>query len=253
MEMTNGTGVRLTVLGGGGAYPTAERPCSGYLLEHDGFRLLVDPGHGTMPRLAEHVEPVAVDAVLVTHGHTDHCADLNPLLRARHLAETPPGPLPLHAPPGALDALLKLDGPMLTDDWKLTDLSPGPETVIGPFTVIAVELPHFVPDLGYRIRAGDRLLAYTGDSATHARTADLARDADVFLAEASFIDQVPARQANGLSSARERAGVATEAGAARLVLCHVWPGTDTDRLTQAARREFEGEIAVAGPNLTLEF
>src|SRR5882724_7923726 len=75
--------VKITVLGGCGAWPAAGQACSGYLVEHGGFRLVIDPGYATVPRLLELVPAAAVDAVLVSHGHPDHCADLNPLLRAR--------------------------------------------------------------------------------------------------------------------------------------------------------------------------
>ncbi len=244
--------MRLTVLGGGGGYPTPDRPCSGYLVEHDGFHLLVDPGHGTMSRLVEYVAPEDVDAALVTHDHADHCADLNPLLRARHLAADPPAALPIHAPSGALGSLLSLDGPMLVDDWTMTGLSRGQEALIGPFTVVPVELPHFVRNLAIRLSVGDRLLAYTGDAGASAESVDLARGADVLLAEASFVDEVPEESADGLSSARDRGALAAEAGVGRLVLCHVWPGASPDRLEQAARRGFSGGIAVAYPGLTME-
>ena len=110
----------------------------------------------------------------------------------------------------------------------------------------------FVSNLGVRISAGGRLLAYTGDAGASPDTVDLARGADALLAEASFVDEVPTESAEGLSSARDRGKVAAEAGVGQLVLCHVWPGESTDRLRQAARREFSGEIAVATPGLTIE-
>ncbi|MGD0244306.1 MAG: MBL fold metallo-hydrolase [Streptosporangiaceae bacterium] len=70
--------VRLTVLGACGAWPEPGQACSGFLVEHDGFRLLVDAGYATVPRLLEHVAAGHLDAVFISHGHPDHCADLTP-------------------------------------------------------------------------------------------------------------------------------------------------------------------------------
>jgi ribonuclease BN (tRNA processing enzyme) len=101
--------MRLTVLGACGAWPEAGQACSGFLVEHDGFRLVVDLGYATVPRLLERTAPGQVDAVFISHGHPDHCADLNPLLRARVLREDPAAALPVYALPGALEICL-LDG-----------------------------------------------------------------------------------------------------------------------------------------------
>ncbi|HEX2355120.1 MAG TPA: MBL fold metallo-hydrolase [Micromonosporaceae bacterium] len=64
--------MRLTVLGGCGVWPEAGGACSGYLVEHDDFRLLLDLGYATVPRLLTRVAAERVDAVFVTHGHPDH-------------------------------------------------------------------------------------------------------------------------------------------------------------------------------------
>src|SRR5215475_8800681 len=109
--------MRLTVIGGCGAWPDAGQACSGYLVEHDGFRLLLDPGYAVLPRLLELVDADQIDAVFVSHRHPDHCADLNPLLRARTLRDTPPAaPLAVYALPGAVDAVLALDRPGMFDE-----------------------------------------------------------------------------------------------------------------------------------------
>jgi ribonuclease BN (tRNA processing enzyme) len=75
--------MRLTVLGGCGAWPEAGQACSGFLVEHDGFRLLVDLGYATVPRLLEVLPAEQADAVFISHRHPDHCADLNPLQATR--------------------------------------------------------------------------------------------------------------------------------------------------------------------------
>src|SRR5687767_3385747 len=98
--------MRLNVLGGSGGFPAARGACSGYLVEHDGFRLLVDPGYAIVPRLLGIVPSEAIDAVLVSHGHPDHVADLNPLLRARLMQDDEAPRLPAYALPGALAPVL---------------------------------------------------------------------------------------------------------------------------------------------------
>jgi ribonuclease BN (tRNA processing enzyme) len=242
--------MRLTVLGGSGAWPAAGGGCSGYLVEHDGFRLLVDPGYATVPRLFGLLPAAEVDAVLVTHGHPDHCADLNPLLRARVLPETGAPPLPVWALPGALDKVLALDGrPLLAGSYELHDL--GPATAIGPFAVRAVPLTHFVPNLGVRLTAGGTTLAYTGDAAPDDALLDLARDADVLLAEASFATTAPEKQRAGLNTAATVGAQAAAAGVRHLVLTHLFPTTDPEAALAAARESFAGPIDVATPGLTV--
>jgi ribonuclease BN (tRNA processing enzyme) len=109
-------GMRLRVLGGCGAWPAAGQACSGYLVESGGFRLLIDPGYATLPRLLRLVDANLIDGVLISHGHPDHCADLHPLLRARALSDNPPPPLAVHTLPNAVDRVLELDRPGLLED-----------------------------------------------------------------------------------------------------------------------------------------
>lgn len=245
--------MRLTVLGGCGAWPTADQPCSGYLVEHEGFTLLVDPGYATMPALLRTHEPDDVDAVLVTHRHPDHCADLNPLLRALALRDVPPPPLPVHARPGALDAVLALDRHgMLAEAYTRHDFPAGDDRPIGPYQVEAFDLPHSVPDNGYRIGVAGSVLAYTGDAGPSPVIADLARDAGVFLCEATHTESVPAEEAGRLGCARDAGRYAALAGVGHLVLTHLWPGTDADDARRSAAAAYDGPITVARPGLVLD-
>jgi ribonuclease BN (tRNA processing enzyme) len=245
--------MRLTVLGGCGAWPAAGQACSGFLVEHDGFRLLVDLGYATVPRLLERAAAEEIDAVFISHGHPDHCADLSPLLRARALSADPPAPLPVHALPGALDAVLALDRPqMLAGAFTLHELSPGRRLDIGPFRAQTRLLPHWVPNAGLRLTAGSRVLAYTGDSGPSPELSELARGCDLLLAEATFVDHVPDHSRRYISSARLAGQQAAGAGAGRLMLTHLWPGTSPVAALAAASDHYDGQTSIADTGIEVD-
>jgi ribonuclease BN (tRNA processing enzyme) len=244
--------VRLTVLGGCGAWPAAGQACSGYLVEHDGFRLLIDPGYATLPRLLQGIEADEVDAVLVSHGHPDHCADLNPLLRARTFRDDrPPAPaLPAYAPPGALRPVLALDRPGALDGAiEVREFTPGDGFSVGPFGVRSWLLPHFVPNAGLRLECGGETLAYTGDSGPSPDRLSLALGADLLLAEASCPREVPGDAARYLSSASQAGRLARRAGVDGLILTHLMPESSVEDSVQAAAEGYDGPTAVASPGL----
>jgi ribonuclease BN (tRNA processing enzyme) len=240
--------MRITVLGGCGAWPLRGEACSGFLVEKNGFRLAIDLGFGTMPLLPS----PDLNAVIVSHGHPDHCADLNPLLRARVLRADPAPPLPVFAPARALDAVLALDRPgMLDTGLDLREFLPGDRFEVGPFRVETALLPHWVPNAGLRLSAGGQVLAYTGDSGPSPEVVRLARDADVFLAEASHLDDVPEEALGFLSSATIAGAEAAQAAAGHLVLTHLFAETPADEAADAARSCFRGEVTVARSGLVL--
>jgi len=246
--------MKITVLGGCGAWPAAGQACSGYLVEHGGFRLLIDPGYATVPRLLGLVSAEHVDAVLISHGHPDHCADLNPLLRARAYQGVPVPALPVFALPGALDAVLALDGPsmQLAQTYELQEFAAGDRLDIGPFDVETRGLPHFVPNVGFRLTAERTVLMYTGDSGPSPRIVELARGADLLLAEATFVEHVPEMAVGLLASARQAAEQASEAGAKRLLLTHLWPGTDPAEALRVAGLAYDGWIGISGAGLVVD-
>jgi ribonuclease BN (tRNA processing enzyme) len=246
--------MRLTILGGDGGWPRPGGACSGYLVQHDGWAGLIDPGPGTFPRLADLLPVAGLDAVLVSHGHPDHLLDLNPLLRARAFVEPPAPPLPVFAPNGALDAVLRLDRPGVVDEAIVVrDLAGGETVAIGPFEVRTVELPHTWPNLGMRISGGNgETLVYTGDCGPSPALVELARDADVLLAEASGVDEVGDQMTGLLSTAGQRGDDARDAGVRTLVLTHLLPGEDPAAAADRARARYPGPVEVARPGLVVE-
>ena len=244
--------MRLTVLGGSGGYPGQGRPCSGYLIDEDGFTILVDPGYGVATVLSAEGAR-GFDAVLVSHAHPDHCADLNPILRARAWSDGSLLPLPIYALSGALDAVMALDRPeVLAGSYVLADLEGDRELAIGPFRVGTARLPHPRPNLGFRLSVDGRSIAYTGDCGPSEDLIRLAGGTNLLLAEASYADAVPREVVGALSSAADVGAEARAAGAGHLVLTHLMPGTDEAASLRAARRVFSEPIDVARPGLVVE-
>jgi ribonuclease BN (tRNA processing enzyme) len=245
--------MRLTVLGGAGGFPGAGGACSGYLIERDGFRLLVDPGYAIVPRLLGIVPAEAIDAVLVSHGHPDHVADLNPLLRARALRDDPAAPLATYALPEALGPVLALDQiRALAGTCEVRGFEAGEAFSIGPFEIESRLLPHSIPNAGVRISAGGDSITYTGDAAPSDDLVELADRTSILLAEATYVETVPSGNIGALNSAADVGRQARRANAARLVLTHLMPGTDPDASRAAAARSFQDWIGVATPGTILE-
>ena len=103
--------MKLTVLGCSGSMPGPDSPASGYLLEADGYRLVLDLGHGAFGALQRYVDPADVDAIVISHLHADHCIDLTAYIVALryggdgYRCKGPDGRVPLIGPAGTRDRL----------------------------------------------------------------------------------------------------------------------------------------------------
>lgn len=244
--------MELTILGGSGLWPRAGQACSGYLVTHDDVRLLIDPGYGVLVELLRYGTAADVDAVLISHGHLDHCADLGPLLRARALGPRPAAPLPVVAPAGSLDALLALDPVPPADQRQLIEPT-GAKINFGPLAVQAAELRHHQTTYGFRITAPDgAVLAYTADSGHSPDRVELARDADLLLAEATYPDNVPDADARYLSDARQVGSLALDADVDHCILTHLHPEADPIRALTIVRQTGFDSVECARPGLVRE-
>lgn len=244
--------MRLTILGGGGAWPSPQQACSGYLLEHDETAMLIDPGYAVLPQLLGLQAATAIDAVLVSHGHLDHCADLPALLMARTSAGAVE-PLRVYAPRAALGDLLRAGrSRSLSRSVDLVELGDGATAELGPFRLEAALLPHHITNLGFRISAAGHVVAYTGDSGEAVERATLAKGADVLLVEATYADAVPRYEARFLSSARQAARLALAAEVDHTLLTHHLPGQAVSPWLAAARAEGLGSVLAAAAGMSVE-
>ncbi|MGW4030419.1 MBL fold metallo-hydrolase [Streptomyces sp. NPDC004838] len=245
--------MKLTVVGCSGSFPSAESACSSYLVEADGFRLLLDMGNGALGELQRHVGLYDLDAIFLSHLHADHCIDMCGYFVARyyrHDGGRCPA-LPVYGPEGTEQRLTAAydDTPTTSSMSEVFDfhtLKSG-SFDIGPFSVRTERVAHPVEAYGIRLEHGGRTLTYSGDTGVCEPLHELAEGADLFLCEASFThgkEDIPGLHLNG----REAGAQARRAGVGRLVLTHIPPWTDGGRNLADARAVYDGpaEIAAAG-------
>lgn len=249
--------MELTVLGSSGAWPGPGRAASGYLLRHDGFTAIMDIGPGVLSNAQRHVAYDRIDALLVSHEHPDHCLDLYSLYTARRFHPQPLAPLPLYAPRGVFERVVALEDAEGAEEmgrvFDVHEMEPGHDVEVGPFRISTRLLPHWVRDLGMRIRADGAVLAYTGDTGPSEEIEVLARDADLLVAEASWQDADMGREPPPFHlTARQAAEAAGRAGARSLLLTHFWPTHDRQVSRDQAREAFHGDLLVADEGLRLE-
>lgn len=240
--------MRLTVLGCSGTFPGPDSPCSGYLVEHDDYRLVLDFGCGALAGLQQHGLLLDIDAIYVSHLHGDHCLDLIPYSYARYFHPGgQPATLPVYGPAGTAqrisNAYEEPPGERLHEVYDFREVAAGTRR-IGPFEVESAVLEHPIESHGMRLTAAGRTLAYSADTAASDALVHLARDADVFLCEASWPSQPPPPP--GLHLTGTQAGEhATRAGARRLLLTHLLPFHDPEVILAEARQTYTGPLELA--------
>ncbi len=242
--------MRLTVLGCAGSFPGPEAACSAYLVEAEGFRLLIDFGSGSMSALQRYSDLNKIDAIILTHLHCDHMLDACTYVVVRRY--DPAGalpPVPVYAPMGAaerISAAYSSENEPVDDVYTFYGLQPG-TFPIGPFTVTVDRVNHPIETYGIRIEQGGRVLAYSSDTAPCESLLRLAQGADLFLCEASYLDDVPHPPDLHLTGG-EAGEAATKADVSRLLLTHLVPAWASEASTvEAACAAYAGPVEVVRP------
>ncbi|MGK5449680.1 MBL fold metallo-hydrolase [Streptomyces radiopugnans] len=250
--------MKLTVVGCSGSFPSAESACSSYLVEADGYRLLLDMGNGALGELQRHCGLYDLDAIVLSHLHADHCIDMCAYFVARYYRHEGGRceAIPVYGPKGTEQRLTTAyaDTPSersMSEVFDFHDLAPRSTFRLGPLTVTADRVRHPVETYGFRVEHDGRALVYSGDTGPCDALCDLARGADLFLCEASFTDgkeDIPELHLNG----RQAGECARDAGAGRLVLTHIPPWTDPQHNLRDARAAFGGPVETARPGAVYE-
>jgi len=231
--------VRLTIVGSAGSVAGPDSPASCYLLEADAngrtWRLVLDLGSGAIGPLQRYCDPCRVDAVLISHGHVDHCADLGALSVLRRYGPSRDDGLPriaLFGPHGIDKRILEISGdtgpdPSYDDltEFDFTALQHGARVSLGPFDITVARAYHPVPALAYRIEGpspyqGRASLVFTGDTDRCQEVDALTRDCDLLLGEAGWAHR--SENPEGIHMNGDELGkLAAASGASKVVVTHI--------------------------------
>ncbi len=245
--------MKLTIVGCSGSFAGPDSPASCYLVEADGFSVVLDLGSGAVGALARYTDMYDVDAMVLSHLHPDHCIDMCGYYVARkYRPEGPARKIPVYGPADTPSRLASAYGlpadPGMTEEFDFRSLAPQLSFELGPFRATVERTVHPVEAYAIRLEHDGKVLTYSGDSGACEPLVRLAKDSDLFLCEASFLDPHDAPEVH--LSGREAAQHATRAGAGRLVITHVPPWHSSDLTMAEAAPHFDGPLDLATPGAT---
>ncbi|UKS66784.1 MBL fold metallo-hydrolase [Rossellomorea marisflavi] len=238
--------MKLTVIGHWGGYPKAGEASSGYIVEHEGFRLLIDCGSGVLSRLQTHFPVSQLDAVILSHYHPDHVADIGVLQHAL-LIQSFLGTkkkLPVYGHREDEQGFRSL---AYRDVMEGIEYKGDSSVSVGPFTISFVKTRHPAPCYAMRIEADGKVLYYTGDTSFTESLIPLAHQADLLLCECNFYGGMDGSGAGHMTSI-DAGRLAHQAGATRLVLTHLPHFGNLQQLVEEAGTAFNGTIELAAMN-----
>ncbi len=264
----------VTITGTGTPVQRGDRAGAGVLVRSGDVALQFDAGRATVLRLAAAGQPLMdLDALFVTHHHSDHLIGIPDLVMTRWMndvrREAQP-PLPIYAPDGEAARIIE----HMLDVWHneirlrqhhtkrpnrpemdvrrfaANKHGPVPVAEFGDIVVTAIAVDHepVVPAVGYRIDTPDGVVVVSGDTAVCRQIELLADRVDVLVHEAmrteglSGILSTPDALLAYHSECRQLGAMAERAGVRRLVLTHLIPPPDTE----ADKGGFEDDVRAGG-------
>lgn len=236
--------MKVTVIGQWGGFPKVNGASSAYLIQSGDFHLLVDCGSAVLSKLQQYVPVEQLDAVILSHYHHDHVADIGPLQHARLVNRYM----------GIQQDMLPIYGHML-DEVEFSRLTHEPDTVgvayfpekslaVGPFQITFQRTEHPAPCFAMRITDGTSTIVYTGDSAYIEEFNTFAKGADLLICECNFYAGMDGRSAGHMNST-EAASIAKEAKVDTLLLTHLPHFGKVEDLVSQAKEVFYGNVVLA--------
>lgn len=240
--------MKLTVIGFWGGYPAPNGASSLYIIEKDDITVALDFGSGGLLKLQQYMLVTKLDAVILSHYHADHIADIGVLQHALLVDSYITGhtkKLPIY---GHKEDELQFS--LLDSDYtEGIAYDPQAELTIGTLSIQFLKTNHSVPCYGMRITDGQSTIIYTADTAYQSSWLDFSENANLLLADCNFYADQDG-QAAGHMTSKDAAFIAQQANVDTLVLSHLPQYGDHQQLVQEARNVFSGTVKLAYEGMT---
>jgi len=249
--------MKLRIIGRSSPYAGPGEAAIGYVVEDADCHVLLDCGSGVTAKYLERYSLADLKAVIISHLHPDHAADLFPLgfavLHALMLGLRKE-PVPLYLPPGGVDAfntVLDCFGNLqrhYSQAFTYREYKADDQVAVGDWKVRFDRVYHGANCHGVIIEGsrGQRL-GYTADTKMGPELERLFHGVDLLLCEATSDAGEHAQNTSHLTP--EEAGqLAAAAGVGHLVLTHFLPGTDGEAKRRRAAQYFSGKVSAAEPD-----
>ncbi|WP_164215045.1 MBL fold metallo-hydrolase [Virgibacillus sp. YIM 98842] len=239
--------MKLTVVGFWGGYPAKNGATSCYLLEKDDFSFIIDAGSSSLSKLQNYLSPANLDAVIISHYHQDHIADIGVLQYARLVNYYVTGDQKVLPVYGHKEDRAGFQS--LTHKYtKGVAFDPDSRLELGPFSITFLKTKHPVPCYGMRITDGEKTIVYTADTSYKEEWIDFAAGADLLIADCNFYAGGNASQAGHMTS-EEGGKIAAASAVKELMLSHLPQFGNRQQLIEEAKQFFQGKIRLAEEGL----
>lgn len=245
--------LKLNILGFNGGYPGPKVGTSGYLISVNDFHLLIDCGSGVLSKLEQKINPFDLDAVILSHYHSDHIADVGVLQhywQILYQQKTKNDYLPIYGNMSDLDNFNKLDWFNVTKKYSFDE---NKEIIIGPIKLNFKKVIHPIPSYAIRVEEvkTKKVLTYTGDTAFFSELIEFCRDSDLLITDTNFEANKKGDLVHMTST--ESGYLANHSNSKKLIISHLPQTYNLNKLLKETKSELDPNIEVLLPDINQDY
>lgn len=237
--------MKITILGNQGPFPGAGGACSGYLLQTDNTKILIDCGSGVLSNLQKFCQFREIDAIILSHLHSDHISDMQLLgyaiLTSRiRKAQQSINSIPVFCPNNPKSEFERLS----KEEFEINQIADGLKITIKDIQVSFGLMNHPYENYAISFENDGKKFVYSGDTSYTEKLIEFSKEADLLIGDSGFTNSLheTAKKMNIKlvhMTAEQNAIVAKKAGVKKLLLTHFYPYDDLNIYLNEAKAVFK--------------